>query len=138
LERSKAASFGNRPALGFVPEPSLRDAIAIRRQSRAARTGSPGRTRGGVERAPFIAHSPHSRRFAFGRPGREHPLQTRRQAVLGAASLALCAMNGGQGMAASGDALTFASGGHTVAVERFGAAGGKRPAVLLLPTAPTA
>jgi carboxymethylenebutenolidase len=36
-------------------------------------------------------------------------------------------------MAASGDALTFASGGHTIAVERFGAAGGgRRPAVLLL------
>jgi carboxymethylenebutenolidase len=36
-------------------------------------------------------------------------------------------------MAAGGDALTFASGGHTIAVERFGAAGGRRrPAVLLL------
>jgi carboxymethylenebutenolidase len=36
-------------------------------------------------------------------------------------------------MAACGDALTFASGSHTIAVERFGAAGGgRRPAVLLL------
>jgi carboxymethylenebutenolidase len=60
-------------------------------------------------------------------------LQTRRRAVLAAASLALTALTGGRGMA--GDGLTFTSGGRAIAVERFdaqGAGGGRRPALLLL------
>jgi carboxymethylenebutenolidase len=59
------------------------------------------------------------------------PLQTRRRAVLAAASLGLTALTGGRGMA--GEASGFTSGGRTIAVERFDAAGGGlRPALLLL------